>query len=102
MYQLGHYREALVSLDRALELDPSAYNALNTKGITHETWRLHASNYNIQCSDSCKPIPIRPHAFDKALTLDNMGLRDHDIGDINLALQSVSINSDGSKDFIIG
>ena len=58
LYELGHY-EALVSLDKALELDPSAYDALNDKGLTHETGRLHASTFCVQYSHRRKSIRLR-------------------------------------------
>jgi tetratricopeptide (TPR) repeat protein len=99
MYELGYYGRSLVSADRALKLNPLSYSALTSKGISF----IKLGNYDqaIKTFDAaiamskCKSYFV-PYSytflnyFDKAIALDDMGLHDHNIGDIHLALQSVN------------
>jgi tetratricopeptide (TPR) repeat protein len=97
--RMGDYKEALDSFDKALKLNPSNYQTLNNKGIT----LINLGDYRqaIATFDTALNTKVNggvdiysfPDAsvtlFNKALALLRLGQQNHDIGDIDAAMESV-------------
>ena len=88
LYELGDYKQALGYLNKALELNVS-YQTLNIKGL--DLTKL--GDYGQAISAFNTAIAVNPDDdspyYNKALTLTDLALHDHNRDDINLALQNV-------------
>jgi tetratricopeptide (TPR) repeat protein len=95
--EMGHHKEALVYFDKALELNPSSYYALNAKGIALTSlgdYRQAVTTFDeaLNANEHANPYSL-PDAsvtlFNKAFALLRLGQQTHAITDIHLALQNV-------------
>jgi Flp pilus assembly protein TadD len=88
LYELGDYKQALGYINKALELNVS-YQTLNIKGL--DLTKL--GDYGQAISAFNTAIAVNPDDdslyYNKALTLTDLALHDHNRDDINLALQNV-------------
>src|SRR5215469_18262739 len=93
-----HYKQALVNLERAVELDPRDTQTMNTEGATLMQLGDYAGAISVFNTVIEGDQYDSKAYYNKALALEDRSLQTHDIGDIRLALQTVnktlSINAD--------
>jgi len=94
LYEIGHYREALPFFNKALELNPSIYdlnryNTLDNKGLA----LMKLQDYTDALSTFNSAISAQNYIdtahYHKALLLTTLGFHDHNVQDLNIALQEV-------------
>jgi tetratricopeptide (TPR) repeat protein len=101
LYHLGDYKQALATTDRALELTgPSNDNAWTAKGVT--LMALGEYKQAITAFDEAMKVNVNTNGqtysypdasvtlYNKASALLSLGQEEHDIRDINAALQTVT------------
>jgi tetratricopeptide (TPR) repeat protein len=92
-YELGHFKEAVVSLDKALELGGpsySSYYALENKGLA----LYQLGDYTDALSALDRALRLNSGdttaIYNKALVLATLGFHTHNIGDLNAALDNLN------------
>jgi tetratricopeptide (TPR) repeat protein len=89
-YELGHFREALTNFNKALELDPYSYYALENKGLA----LYQLGDYTDALSALDRALVLHSGdmtaLFNKALVLATLGFHTHNVEDLTAALDNLN------------